>query len=187
MRVTGGTARGVQIHSPSAKGVRPTTDRVRSALFNILASKGIEGLAVVDLYAGTGSVGIEALSRGASRVEFVENNRRQASDILKNVSLAKVGDRAVIHCSKAADSLELLSGPFDLVLMDPPYSDPFPVGLLEQIFAKGLLNLNSLVVVGHSSRKAPPSTCGELNLTQDRQYGDSGLAFYSTGQKRSQN
>ena len=167
MRVTGGTARGVQIHSPSAKGVRPTTDRVRSALFNILASKGIEGLAVVDLYAGTGSVGIEALSRGASRVEFVENNRRQASDILKNVSLAKVGDRAVIHCSKAAD--------------------PFPVGLLEQIFAKGLLNLNSLVVVGHSSRKAPPSTCGELNLTQDRQYGDSGLAFYANGQKRSQN
>ena len=187
MRVTGGTARGIQILSPSGKAVRPTTDRVRSALFNILSAKGVEGLAVVDFYAGTGSVGIEALSRGASSVEFVEFDRKQAADILKNVSLARVSERAVIHCKDVFSALDVLKGPFDLVLMDPPYSDPFPSQLLNKIYSKGFVHSDSVVVVGHSSREPAPLSCGALSLSQDRRYGDSGLAFYLDNQVRRAN
>ena len=178
MRVTGGAARGVRLRSPKVAGVRPTTDRVRSALFNILAPHGLEGALVADLYAGTGSVGIEALSRGAARVDFVEVDRRQAEDIRLNALAAKVADRAVVVRSDADSAVERLDGPYDFVLMDPPYREPFPAAIVARIGTRGLLAEDAIVVVGHPSRVPPPGRCGGLSLSQDRRYGDSSLAFY---------
>jgi 16S rRNA (guanine966-N2)-methyltransferase len=178
MRVTGGAARGVRLRSPKVAGVRPTTDRVRSALFNILARHGLEGALVADLYAGTGSVGIEALSRGAARADFVEADRRQAEDIRFNVVAAKVVDRANVLRADAEAAVERLEGPYDFVLMDPPYRQPFPSAVVERIGTRGLLAEDAIVVVGHPSRVPPPGRCGGLTLSQDRRYGDSSLAFY---------
>ena len=178
MRVTGGTARGVPLRSPRSPGVRPTTDRVRSALFNILAPLGVEGSVVADLFAGTGSLGIEALSRGAAHADFVEADARQAEDIRANTVAAKVADRATVHHLRVEQALSRIKRRYDFVLMDPPYRDPFPADLVERLAADGLLEPDGLVVVGHPSRVPAPAACGELVQMQDRHYGDSSLAFY---------
>ena len=179
MRVTGGSARGVPLRSPKRPGVRPTMDRVRSALFNILAPSGIEGARVADLFAGTGSLGIEALSRAAAHADFVESDALQCADIRANLKASKLLDRAMVYHLTVEQALRVCSGPYDLVLMDPPYSHPFPLLVLEQLEAKGLLHPDAIVVVGHATRVPAPDQCGRLVRWQDRRYGDSSLAFYT--------
>lgn len=178
MRVTGGTARGVPLLSPTAAGVRPTTDRVRSALFSILASFGIEGMDVADFFAGTGSLGIEALSRGAASADFVEKNAQQARAIRANLVATKLTALARVHHMTAEQAAEHLSGPWHLVLMDPPYAQPFPASVVSRLAGRGLLTANGIIVVGHASRMPVPEACGALTRWQDRRYGDSSLAFY---------
>lgn len=182
MRVTGGTARGTPLRSPTTQGVRPTTDRVRLALFNILAPQGLEGVRVVDVFAGTGSLGIEALSRGAAHVIFIERDHRQAQDIRTNLEAARLAERATVLTLDAERAVERLDGPFAYVLMDPPYSAPFPQALAARIADRGLLADDAMLVVGHSSRVAPPDHCGSMHLSADRRYGDSALAFYGPGE-----
>ncbi len=178
MRVTGGSARGVPLRSPKRPGVRPTMDRVRSGLFSMLTPLGIEGAVVADLFAGSGSLGIEALSRDAAHAEFVEADSRQCADIQANLEAAKLQDRATVHSMRVEQALEALRGPYDLVLMDPPYSQPFPAYVVEQLEARGLLREDATVVVGHATRTSSPEQCGGLVRWEDRRYGDSSLAFY---------
>ena len=164
---------------PQAPGVRPTTDKVRTALFNVLAARGIEGTVVADLYAGTGSLGIEALSRGAAQADFVEADRRQMDVIRANVRAAKVADRAKLIHADVERALDRLGRRYDLVLMDPPYTQPFPAAIVARIAELGLLADDAVVVAGHASRVEAPLVCGRLVRDQDRRYGDSSLAFYS--------
>ena len=178
MRVTGGSARGVPLRSPKRPGVRPTMDRVRSALFSILAPFGLENARVADLFAGTGALGIEALSRGAQYVDFVEINARQCTDIRANLEAANLQQHATIHHMAVERALRVLTTPYDFVLMDPPYSQPFPAYAVTQLEERGLLRTTSLVVVGHASRAPSPERCGGLTRWQDRRYGDASLAFY---------
>jgi len=153
-------------------------DRVRSALFSILAPSGLEDAEVADLFAGTGSLGIEALSRGAAHSDFVEANARQVAVIRANLAAAKVADRARVLHMKVERALGQLDRRYDLVLMDPPYAQPFPAQVVEQLASAGLLTSDAIVIVGHATRVAVPGRCGGLVLWQDRQYGDSSLAFY---------
>lgn len=158
--------------------MRPTTDRVRSALFNILARYGIEDSHVADLFAGTGSLGIEALSRGAAHSRFVEADRRQIAVIKANLQTAGFADRADVHAARAEDALDRL-GRCDFLLMDPPYTQPFPTALITRIGEAGLLRDEGILVCGHSSRTAADDRCGTLLKWDDRRYGDVSLAFYS--------
>lgn len=180
MRVTGGVAGGTTLRSPKSPGVRPTTDRVRSALFNILTGFGLEDALVVDLYAGTGSLGIEALSRGAAHADFVEADRRQADVVRENLHRTKLDARATVHRADVGQAIETLALAFryDYVLMDPPYTEPFPANVVERIGGLGLLAEDGVVVVGHASRVDAPERCGVLERWQDRRYGDATLAFY---------
>jgi len=178
VRVTGGVAGGVTLRSPRSPGVRPTTDRVRSALFNILVGYGLEDARVVDLYAGTGSLGIEALSRGAAHADFVEMDRRQVQVIRENLRDTKLADRATVHQGDVRQVIERLPGNYDFVLMDPPYTQPFPAEVVERIGTLGLLAPGGMAVVGHASRVTAPEQLGVLERWQDRRYGDSSLAFY---------
>ena len=178
MRVTGGLAGGRNLQSPRSPGVRPTTDRVRSALFNILAGYGLEETRVVDLYAGTGSVGIEALSRGAAHAEFVEVDRRQVEVIRDNLTGTKMADRATVLRDDVLKAIERLRGPYDFMLMDPPYTEPFPVNVVVRIGELKLLGEDGIAVVGHASRVKAPVRLGSLERWQDRRYGDCSLAFY---------
>jgi len=178
VRVTGGAARGVPLRSPVAPGVRPTTDRVRSALFSILTGYGLEETVVADLYAGTGSLGIEALSRGAAHADLVEADRRQVAVIKTNLTATKTADRADVLQSTVEDALPRMDRRYDYMLMDPPYTTPFPADVVERIGELGLLAEGGLAIVGHASRVEAPRVCGTMTRTQDRRYGDASLAFY---------
>jgi 16S rRNA (guanine966-N2)-methyltransferase len=178
VRVTGGMAGGTTLRSPRSPGVRPTTDRVRSALFNILTGYGLEEARVVDLYAGTGSLGIEALSRGAAHADFVEADRRQVDVIRENLRDTKLAARATVLLNDVAKAIERLQGPYDFMLMDPPYTQPFPNDVVERIGSLGLLGDDGIAIVGHASRVATPERLGVLERWQDRKYGDASLAFY---------
>ena len=178
MRVTGGEARGIPLRSPQSPGVRPTTDRVRSALFNILAAEGLEGAMVIDLFAGTGSVGIEALSRGAAHADFVESDRKQVEVVRANLTATKTADRGRVIHATVESALGRLRTRYDFILMDPPYKEPFPVDVVEKIGELNLLADDGLAVVGHATREKAPEQCGRLTRIRDRRYGDSSLAFY---------
>ena len=153
-------------------------DRVRTSLFNILTPFDIEGALVADLFAGSGSLGIEALSRNAASAEFVEVDSRQCIDIQTNLEAARLEGRGVIHSMSVEQALDVLLGPYDLVLMDPPYQHSFPIDVVVKLHSRGLLRESATVVVGHASRNPSPEHCGTLVRCGDRRYGDSSLAFY---------
>jgi 16S rRNA (guanine966-N2)-methyltransferase len=133
MRIIAGVARGRRIHAPEGLGTRPMTDRARESTFNMLRSLGaISGAEVLDLYAGSGSLGLEALSRGADRVTFVEADRRAAAALTRNVTELGFADRATIRVGPVRHVLATLA-PADLAFCDPPYADdPWP-GLLAAV------------------------------------------------------
>ena len=187
MRVAGGDARGIRLKGPSVSGVRPTTERVRAAIFNILDAEQVASQRVLDLYAGTGSLGIEALSRGAEWADLVERNRRQSLDLQENLERAGYADAGRVHC---ADVLRWLNqsafgesgaGAYGLALLDPPYRMGDPTPTLAALWDSGALQAEATVVVGHSSRMALPERVGGLRQYDRRSYGDNAIAFYYCG------
>jgi 16S rRNA (guanine966-N2)-methyltransferase len=188
MRITGGTFRSRILSAPQGRSTRPTSDRVREALFGILASAGaVEGARVLDLYAGTGALGLEALSRGAARAVFVESGRAALAALRTNVSALGVQAQAEVVAGDLATgstrAAVLASAPFDLILIDPPWAlvdagDVVP--MLGSLVASGAFGEGATLVLEHSSRSERPSIDGCFH-TQDRRYGDATLAFYKTG------
>ena len=166
------------LRGPRGPGVRPTMDRVRSALFAILDPRTLDGVLVADFFAGTGSLGIEALSRGAGHADFVELDPRESAVIQGNLRVAKLEERGTVHRLPAERAAEVLAGPYDLVFVDPPYSYPFPSLIVACMDSRGMLARGAVVVVGHAARLPSPGACGALRRWQDRVYGDSALAFY---------
>lgn len=160
---------------PRAGGFRPTSDRVREALFNVLGELGPETV-FADIYAGSGAVGIEALSRGAGRVVWVESAGSSCWTIRKNLEELKIREGEVVQKKAAA----FLAGPhelFDVVFADPPYE--LPVGrILEELAAGPLLKPGGLLVLEHTRRQETPEAIGRLRRTDQRKYGDSMLSFY---------
>ena len=138
---------------------------------------------VLDLFAGTGSLGIEALSRGVPQADFVESNRRQCQRIRENLQDLGLSQDATVHCREAAQALRELAGPYQLVLMDPPYrmTDLSPVltplGEAPSL-TEGPLETGAIVVVGHSKRVQLADTYGSLSRTDGRRYGDSMVDFF---------
>ena len=180
MRIIAGTLKGRTLKAPSWEGLRPTSDRLRETLFNVLAPR-VRGARVLDLYAGTGAVGIEALSRGAVGITFVEQDRRAQALIEENLSRCAIsGGYAIIRAS-AARAVEQLRRspsfvPFDIILLDPPYDRAAAEALTG---VEALLAAGGLVVFEHARRTPVPQVLGQLALTRDLVSGDSALAFYA--------
>jgi 16S rRNA (guanine966-N2)-methyltransferase len=177
MRVIAGEAKGRRLRTAPSRKVRPSTDRLKEALFSTLGA-GIQGKTVLDLYAGSGALGIEALSRGAAHATFVESYGEAASMIEANLQATGLGDRGTLVRSTAEHFLDSWSGgPFDLVFMDPPYAAGLPDRLLEALVRTGVVHANSLIVVERSSRteKAPLPT--GYRVADERRYGDSTLLY----------
>jgi len=179
-RVIAGSARGVRLAAPGA-GTRPLTDRVKQTLFGIL-DPWLEGSAVLDLFAGSGAGGIEALSRGAARAVFVEHDAgacRVIADNLRRARLAAAGRivRRDVAAWLADPASATPDGPFDLVLIDPPYrsSEPLMVSL-ERV--GGLVRPGGRVVAKHFWREAPPARIGLLASERERRFGETALTFY---------
>ncbi|MEA2427200.1 MAG: rRNA (guanine966-N2)-methyltransferase [Thermoleophilaceae bacterium] len=174
MRVIAGEFRGRRLIAPPGTSTRPTSDRVREALFSILGD--ISGARVLDLFAGSGALGIEALSRGAEDAVFVESSRRAAEVIRAN--LRAVGDpQAKIRVETAIDYLSRARGeyPFDLVFVDPPYSSATQVGGRLSELLPGFLSETSRTVT-ESDKRAPLQL--DLTLVDERVYGDTRIAIH---------
>ncbi len=176
MRVIAGTLKGRRIDVPKWEGLRPTSDKLRETLFNVLAPR-IEGALVLDGYAGTGAVGIEALSRGAAHVTFVDRDPRAAALIDTNLKHCGLTDRyAIIRARFAGTERPPAGGRFDLVFLDPPYgADELAAALAA---AGPLIQDGSLLILEHAKRDAAPDSSGALVRTREIVSGDSALAFY---------
>lgn len=175
MRVIAGRFKGRRLTAPSWEGVRPTSDKVRETLFNILAAR-VEGARVLDGYAGTGAVGIEALSRGAAHVSFVERDRRAVSLIRSNLAICGIEQGYTIHRGDVASVLRQMSGDatFDLVLLDPPYQAETVTEALDA--AADRLAVDGLVVLERATRREP-DVPARLSRLRDVKSGDSTLTF----------
>ena len=184
MRVIAGERRGFQLKGPAGKFTRPMADRVREALFSMLASLGVEPVRVLDLYAGTGGIGIEALSRGAESADFVERNAAAAAVVRANLThtrytdVARVYQEPVSTFLSRAERNEAEIAPYDLIFMDPPYADPELVATLERVGRSPLVESGAMLVIGHSPRVTLPQHAGRLRRLKERCYGDSCFSIY---------
>jgi 16S rRNA (guanine966-N2)-methyltransferase len=173
MRVIGGEFRSRLLKSLPGAEIRPTPDRLRETLFNILAPS-VPGSVFLDAYAGTGSVGIEALSRGAERAIFIEKSPDAIALIQENLGLLGLRSRAVVHRGNAAKKLDLDQA--TIVFLDPPYPDTAEYGLA--LDALGRIARDMIVIAQHSSRLELPETAGTLHRTRTVRQGDNTLTFY---------
>ena len=179
MRIAGGNEKGRRLKGATSSKTRATTERVRSAIFNILDPDRYEGGRVLDLFAGTGSLGIEALSHGARSADFVEWDRRQSEVISSNLTSTGFASQGHVHCMDVMQALIALPGNYDLVLLDPPYGMSGLDDLIEKISSKSRLIVDGgVVVMGHSKHSALNEKYGFLNLTSHRRYGDNVVDFF---------
>lgn len=165
--------------APMWEGLRPTSEKLRETLFNIVAAR-VPGARVLDAYAGTGAIGIEALSRGAAHATFVDRDPRALKLIEENLKHCGVSDRyAIIRIRLGATPQSLAPESFDLAVLDPPYDEP---DLAAAVAAAGpLIAPGGLLVLEHGRRRPAPDSAAGLIRTRDVRSGDSALAFYSCG------
>jgi 16S rRNA (guanine(966)-N(2))-methyltransferase RsmD len=185
MRIIAGRYRGRNLKSPPSLQVRPTSDRLRETLFNVIAPR-IEEARFLDLCAGSGAVGIEALSRGASHATFVDRSRKMCALIESNLDMLGVSeDETDVFQAEAADFLrrtghsEKSGGPWDIVFFDPPYASDY--GSVLEHFGNpgyGLLAEGGIVVVEHHHKNLLPDEVGEIRRYRILKQGDSALSFY---------
>ena len=169
MRVISGTARGRKLVSPEVNKVRPTLDRVKEAVFNMLAFS-VQDVSVLDLFAGSGGLGVEALSRGAARAVFVDASEASLRVVRENLALTRLEEKAACICS---DFLTYLSGQresFDLIFLDPPYAGGYLEPALLKIREKRLLAQNGLVVCELDSAENPDCPEGYV-IIRNKKYG----------------
>ena len=181
MRIITGTAKGHRIKVPKGTVVRPATDLVRGAIFSILETTASDWSQVLDLFSGSGSLGIEALSRGAGWVDFVEREPRCCAIIKQNLEKVKLEAQAHIYCCSVAKAISFLDKGYSIILMDPPYSNSSIGSVITQLATSKLVSTGSTVVVTHSTHLPLSSSYATLNLVKERRHGDSCIAIYQKG------
>jgi 16S rRNA (guanine966-N2)-methyltransferase len=178
IRITGGTHRGHRLRSTRSASLRPTSDKVRGAIFSILGAETVEGARVLDLYAGTGALGIEALSRNAAWVDFVEANARQSLQIRENLRALSLSARGKVYQARAERVLIDLSGGYDVVFADPPYNTNVWDELMSLLNSEGVVKGNGLVVAEHRHDTSLSAEYGRLGRVSSRRYGDTAISIY---------
>ena len=176
MRIIAGSLKGRRLDPPDWEGLRPTSDKLRETLFNVLAAR-VAGARVLDGFSGTGAVGLEALSRGAAHVTFVESDPRAVRLIEGNLRRCAVADRYAIIRARFADAARRShAGTFDLVFLDPPYGPEHLAGALDA--AAPLVGPDGLLVIEHARRDAAPDVAASITKSRDIFSGDSALSLY---------
>ena len=180
MRVIGGAFRGRKLTPLKGKSIRPTADRVREALFNIIGRKTIDAN-VLDLFAGTGALGIESLSRGAARAVFVEQASSSLAIIHKNISLCKIEEKSKIiqwDILKNLNCLHSYQGCFNLIFIDPPYNQQMAEPALRHLASGRLPAPDAIAVVEHNPAQGVQSPVPEWIAIDQRRYGRTQLSFF---------
>ena len=183
MRVIAGRAKGHQLKVPRGFTTRPATDLVRGAIFSILETIASDWSQVLDLFSGSGALGIEALSRGADWVDFVERKPRCCGIIKQNLEKTKLSAQAHIYCCSVNKALSFIDKEYNIILMDPPYSDSSIGNVITQLATSKLVGTDSVVVVTHSPHLSLEKTYAQLNLVKERRHGDSCIAIYQKESK----
>ena len=183
MRVVAGIAKGHTLRAPRGMETRPTSDKVREAIFGILGGAFVDE-AVLDLFAGTGALGIEALSRGAERAVFVERRPPACAVIRQNLAHTKFEDRSRVMCMTVERALQVLTEPFGLVLLDPPYAYPNVQGILELVGGARVVDTGTIVVFEHSPRVTAAKRYNRLVLKRQRVYGDTAVSIYAVPEEQ---
>ncbi|HMO56317.1 MAG TPA: 16S rRNA (guanine(966)-N(2))-methyltransferase RsmD [Roseiflexaceae bacterium] len=180
MRVITGKAKGHRLKAPKGLGTRPMLDRVKEALFSVLEGYGRIGGRVLDLYAGTGSLGIECLSRGATWADFVEQRGHVCRIIAENLEHTRLKDAAHVFQMPVERFLATVRPPekYAIIIMDPPYADPEITATIEAVAAAELLEVGGLLIVGHSPRVELADAYSGLRRLKFRRLGDSCFSIY---------
>lgn len=180
MRVISGKVRGLKLNTPKNEDVRPTTDRVKESLFNMINPYIMESN-VLDLFAGTGSLGIECLSRGANNCVFVDVSKESISIVKSNIKKARVENESTVlnlDFKDAIGRLKVQGNKFDVIFMDPPYYKNMFIDALLKIDDTSLLNEDGIIVIEHDSKDVFPESIGRLEKTKDKKYGNTTITFY---------
>ncbi len=163
---------------PKTTATRPATDLVRGAIFSILETAANDWEQVLDLFSGSGALGIEALSRGAGWVDFVEREPKCCAIIKENLEKTRLAARAHVYCCSVAKALSFLDKEYGIILIDPPYSDTSIGDVLTQLAVSKLIGQKTTLVVTHSPHLSLNSTYAKLTLFKEHRHGDSCIALY---------
>ncbi|NLX63812.1 MAG: 16S rRNA (guanine(966)-N(2))-methyltransferase RsmD [Clostridiaceae bacterium] len=180
LRVIGGTARGVPLKSPDPKNTRPTMDRTKESLFNILMPY-ISDARVLDLFSGSGSLGIESLSRGAKEAVFVDNSKHCRNIIIENLKKTKLEDHSTVIVLDVFKAIKLLSkrnAKFDIIFMDPPYNMNFVAKTIQNIVEFDIIAEEGIIACEHHVNEQPPDSVGCLRKVRTKDYGETIYSFY---------
>ena len=179
MRVIAGSARGRTLLAPRGATTRPTSDLIKGAIFSMLASRGVEFDRVLDLFAGSGALAIEALSRGDGEAVLIERDRAACAVIVRNLATVGAAERARVICAALPAALDRIDAdPFSLILLDPPYAQTGIEELFAALAVRGLVTERSTIVYEHSRRTMPPASCGPLRLSLTRVHGETAISLY---------
>jgi 16S rRNA (guanine(966)-N(2))-methyltransferase RsmD len=178
MRVIAGKAKGHRLKFPKGTTTRPATDLVRGAIFSMLENMANNWTNVLDLYSGSGAMGIEALSRGAGWVDFVDNEPRCCGIIKENLEKTRLAGNSRVHCRSVEKTIPSLNKEYDIVLMDPPYSNSSIGKVIHQLTESPLVTKDTTLVVTHSPRLPLASEYGEFKSVKEQRHGDSCISIY---------
>jgi 16S rRNA (guanine966-N2)-methyltransferase len=181
MRIISGIAKGKRLYAPKGRGTRPTADRVKESVFNTLGGQW-EGVRVLDLFSGTGSLGLEAISRGARRVVFVEQSRSALNALRKNISLCGFDAHAVVLAMSVPRGLLLMgkSGEsFHLIFADPPYGKGWVERTIKGILAHNVLSQDGIIVMEHAPYESLSRDYGTLVTLKQKTHGDTAISFFA--------
>lgn len=183
MRITGGRERGRILVSPDGLAIRPTSDRVREAVFNLLGQN-LTGMTVLDLFAGSGSLALEALSRGAQKAVLIDHSRQSVNTIKQNLARCGFQHNSVVLQVDLRKGLprrrDLLNNKFDLIFLDPPYKTSLPPFLIEDLLSMQILARGARIIAESSKKRHPGAALGnpQLLLTTTRLYGDTRISIF---------
>lgn len=178
MRIIAGSFKGRKLKTPRSSDVRPTTDKVREAVFSMLLPYMFEGFVALDLFSGSGAMGLEALSRGAGRVYFSDSSRESLALTKENAAICGVSERAILLSGDFRSNVRRLREQADVIFIDPPYAEGYILPALDAILDAGCLAEGGVCVCEHSKRDELPESYRGLRLVRDRHYGAIGVSIY---------
>ena len=182
LRVIAGCAKGHPLKVAKGNITRPATDLIKGAMFSMVELIAHDWSRILDLYSGSGALGIEALSRGTGWVDFVEREPRCCAIMKQNLEKTKLTDKAHIYCMPVAKAVSFLNKEYDIILTDPPYADDSIDSIITQLAGSKLVGPETTVVVTHSPHRTLASQYDSLKLIKERRHGDSCIAIYEKGE-----
>lgn len=177
MRIIAGDYKGRRLDSPIDNKVRPTSDKVKEAMFSILMNH-LDSTIACDMFSGTGNLGLEALSRGCDKCYFIDESNTSLKVILENIRKCKAEDYSEVFQGDAIRNLHRIKEKIDIFLIDPPYGYNLEIKALEEIDNLGLLNENGIIIVEHKKNTHLPDKVGNLTKVKHRKYGSVELSIY---------